>query len=391
MDAASTRALTHLGARLREIGYTAEGLQRRLGIVYPDDVGPLNRAPALERLRDDRSSAATAMRLFFLEGDALERNVARVLSRPLYDELLRSGLFQCRDGSARARLRIDAAGDQYFMADCRFRPGTPRVLGLSGGGPVYPPGSDSLMLRDALVAPQARRILDLCTGSGVQALRFAPGGARIVAVDLNARAAAMARLNAHLNGANNVDVRVGDLYAPVRGEQFDLIIANPPFVVSPYARGPAYHSGGKLGDRVLRRIIAGWSTRLSEGGRAFAITHRALRAGEDMAAVARAWFRHFPGRALVLVLERGTAVDLAAAQALFALRQGLAAYGREVARWVDHLRRLRVATIAVLLVVAERTGPPDIEVVEAQARVLPVPLTPSVADRISRWLASPRT
>lgn len=387
MDTAITRVLADLGARLREVGYTAEALQQRLGIVYPDDVGPLNRAPALERLRDDRSPAATAIRLFFLEGDAAERNMVRVLSRPLYDELLRSGLLHCRDGSVRARLRIDAAGDQYFMADCRFRPGTPRVLGLSGGDPVYPPSSDSLMLRDALVAPQACRILDLCTGSGVQALRFAAGAARVVAVDVNVRAAAMARLNARLNAASNIDVRVGDLYAPVQGERFDLIIANPPFVVSPYGRGPAYHSGGKFGDRVLRRIIAGWSTRLSEGGRAFAITHRALRAGEDMAAVARAWFRHFPGRALVLVLERGTAVDLAAAQALFALRQGLAAYGREVARWVDHLRRLRVATIAVLLVVAERKGPRDVEVVEAQPRVLPVPLTPSVGDRINHWFA----
>jgi carbamoyltransferase len=195
----------------------------------------------------------------------------------------------------------------------------------------------------------------------------------------------MVRLNAQLNDAANVEVRVGDLYAPVGGEQFDLIVANPPFVASPYIGGPAYHSGGAAGDTVLRRIIAGWGTRLAGGGRAFAITHRALRAGEDIEAVAGGWFRNFPGRGLVLILERGTAVDLAAAQALFALRQGLAAYGREVTRWIDHLRRLRVRAVVVLLIVAEKRGEQQLEVIEAQPRTLPIPLTPPVSERIANW------
>jgi len=392
--------LQALRARLSEAGYTPTALKQGLGITYPDDVGLLNRTPALERLRDDRSPAGSLIRLLFLEGAEPERRVAGVLSRKLYGELLRCGLLQRSDGGVRAQLRIDPVADQHFIADRRFRPGTTRAFGLPGRDPVYPPSSDSLILRDAILAPDARRVLDLCTGSGVQALRLAPGAEahgtethraethraeRIVAVDLNPRAAAMARLNAQLNGITNLDVRVGDLYAPVGSEQFDLIIANPPFVASPYASGPAYHSGGNVGDTVLRRIIAGWSTRLARGGRAFAITHRALRAGEDVETVARAWFRSFPGRVLVLILERGTAVDLAAAQALFALRQGLAAYGREVTRWIDHLRRLRVSTVAVLLIAAERRDEQQLEVIEAQPRMLPIPLTLPVTDRIANW------
>jgi methylase of polypeptide subunit release factors len=382
--------LLDLRTRLSAAGYTPDALKRSLGITYPDDIGLLNRAPALERLRDDRSPSGTLMRLLFLEGAEPERRVAGVLSRRLYEQLLRCGLLHRSSRGVRAQLRIDAVADHYLIADRRFRPGRTRAFGLPGRDPVYPPGSDSLILRGAIFAPDARRVLDLCTGSGVQALRLADsaeacGAKQIVAVDINPRAAAVARLNAQLNGATNVDVRVGDLYAPVGGAQFDLIIANPPFVASPYAGGPAYHSGGAVGDAVLRRIIAGWRTRLARGGRAFAIAHRALRAGEKIEAVARAWFRDFPGRSLVLIIECGTAVDLAAAQAQFALRGGVEAYGREVRRWADYLRRLRVSTVAVLLIVAERTDEQHIEVIEAQPRLLPIPLTPPVADRIAAW------
>jgi methylase of polypeptide subunit release factors len=393
--------LQALRARLSAAGYTPETLKRSLGITYPDDIGLLNRTPALERLGSDRGAAGILMRLLFLEGAEPERHVAGALSRELYRDLLRCGLLQRSGDGVRAQLRIDAVDDQYFIADRRFRPGTTRAFGLPGRDPVYPPSSDSLILREAILAPAARCVLDLCTGSGVQALRLAHSAKthsakthsakthsakQIVAVDLNPRAAAMARLNAQLNGAANIEVRVGNLYAPVAGGQFDLIVANPPFVASPYASGPAYHSGGRVGDTVLRRIVSGWRTHLASGGRAFAIAHRALRAGEDIEAVAQGWFRNFPGRGLVLILERGTAVDLAAAQALFALRQGLAAYGREVTRWSHHLRRLRVCAVVVLLIVAEKTSLQHLEVIEAQPRVLPIPLTPSVADRVTGWL-----
>jgi carbamoyltransferase len=238
--------------------------------------------------------------------------------------------------------------------------------------------------------PPGASVLDLCTGTGVQALQQADKADRIIAVDINPRAAAIARINAQLNGVPNVTVRVGDLYAPLRRgrlrERFDVIIANPPFVASPYAAAASYHSGGATGDRVLQRIVAGFDAHLSEGGRAFAITHLALRHGESVEAVSARWFKSFPGRAVILVLETGTAVDLAAAQSLFALERGLAAYGREVHRWVTYLRRHRIDRVTLLLMVAERDGHRALEVVDAQQRVLPIPLTRSPAERVREWL-----
>ncbi len=368
-----------LAPRLRAAGYTADTLQRLLHIAVPDDVGLLNHAPALHRAAAaDGSAAATLVRLFFLEADEPYRRVAAALTRRGCDDLVATGLLQRRGPVLRARLRIDPVGEQYIIADRRFR--------ASGRNPVYPPSSDSLLLRDAIGAAGAQRTLDLCTGSGIQALHLAAHAERVTAVDINPRAAAVTRLNAQLNGIGNLDVLVGDLYAPVRAQQFDLIIANPPFVSSPYETGPAYHSGGPTGDRVLRRIIAGFGTHLRPSGRAFAISHVGLRAGEDLPAVAGRWFSNFPGRALVLLLESGTSVDLAAAQALFALRRGLASYAAEVTRWVSYLQRHRIERVALILVVAERSDRRGLDVVEASSRVLPIPLTPPPTERIAKWL-----
>lgn len=81
----------------------------------------------------------------------------------------------------------------------------------------------------------AHRFLDLCTGSGVIAISLAREypAAQVVATELSPEAAAIARRNAERNQvAARVDVRVGDLFAPVAGERFDLIAANPPYIAS---------------------------------------------------------------------------------------------------------------------------------------------------------------
>ena len=382
-----------LRCRLQKSGYTPGALQSLLHITNCDDVGVLNHVAALERIARDPAPEAMLTRLFFLENDAPARDVVAVLSAALCRKLVGAGVLRRRGDRLSARVRIDPVRHQYCVADRRFRSVDRGALHLHGKDPVYPPSSDSMLLRDAVVVPQGASVLDLCTGTGVQALQQADKADRIIAVDINPRAAAMTRVNAELNGAANLTVRVGDLYSPVRRERlrerFDVIIANPPFVASPYTAAASYHSGGATGDRVLRRIIAGLDSHLSEGGRAFAVTHLALRHGESVETVSARWFKSFPGRAVILVLETGTAVDLAAAQSLFALDRGLVAYGREVHRWVSYLRRHRIDSVTLLLIVAERSGQSALEVLDAQQRVLPIPLTRPPAERIQEWLRPP--
>jgi carbamoyltransferase len=378
--------LTRLGKRLRAAGYGPEALRERLGVALPDDVGLLNQAPACARLRDDTSSAAAAIRLFYLEADEPVAGLRRILPPIEQAELARAGLLAARGGRVRARLRLDAYRTLYLLADRRLRAPDLAALRLPRGDMVYPPGSDSTLLADVVPERADEAVLDLCTGSGIQALAVAPRARRVVAVDIGARAVAMARLNARLNGAGAVEVRSGDLYAPVHGERFDLILANPPFVPAP-ERGPAYHSGGPRGDRVLRRVVAGLGAHLRDGGRALIVSHLAVRRRESVASAMQPWVRSFDGRLLALILETGTPVDLAAAQSLFALDDGFAAYGREVRRWVAYLERHHIGGIALLLIAAERGGTPGLEVVEAFQRTLPLPLSKPPGTLIAEWLA----
>jgi release factor glutamine methyltransferase len=124
----------------------------------------------------------------------------------------------------------------------------------------------------------ALRVADVATGSGVLAVTLARelGQATVVATDVSGAAAAVARDNAaRLGVADRVEVRVGDLLAPLAGEVFDLLISNPPYVRSPDIEGLTREvrceprlalDGGADGLACLRRIVAGAAAHLAPGG-----------------------------------------------------------------------------------------------------------------------------
>jgi ribosomal protein L3 glutamine methyltransferase len=121
-------------------------------------------------------------------------------------------------------------------------------------------------------------VLELCTGSGCLAIIAADvfAGARIDAVDLSADALAVAERNvADYRLQERISLLKGDLFAPVAGRTYDLIIANPPYVAAEvvetfppeYAAEPAMaHLGGTDGLDLVRRIIRGAKAHLAAGG-----------------------------------------------------------------------------------------------------------------------------
>jgi release factor glutamine methyltransferase len=83
--------------------------------------------------------------------------------------------------------------------------------------------------RHDLLKPRSR-VLDLGTGSGAGAVAAARAGCEVVAVDINPDAVRNTRINALLNQVEcHVDARHGDLFAPVAGERFDVVLFNPPY------------------------------------------------------------------------------------------------------------------------------------------------------------------
>jgi methylase of polypeptide subunit release factors len=138
----------------------------------------------------------------------------------------------------------------------------------------------------------AGRALDLGTGSGVGALAAARRGYRVVAVDLNPAAVAAARANAAVAGlADAVEVRHGDLFAPVRGERFDLVLLNPP-----YFRGAPRDDADRAwrSDDVPERFAAGLAGALAPGGGALVVLSTDGEGDSLLAALAGAGFHARP-------------------------------------------------------------------------------------------------
>jgi release factor glutamine methyltransferase len=123
---------------------------------------------------------------------------------------------------------------------------------------VYEPGEDSLLLAENLKSMACDSVLDMGSGVGLLAL-VASGKARsVLGVDINPTAVETAKENARLNGILNVRFKVSDLFENIRrGEGFDLIVFNPPYlpVREKDALGLAW-SGGRGGLEVVERFIA---------------------------------------------------------------------------------------------------------------------------------------
>jgi methylase of polypeptide subunit release factors len=145
-------------------------------------------------------------------------------------------------------------------------------------------GGASLTLAGLQFERPSARTLDLGTGCGIQAMHASRFSGQVIATDISRRALDYARFNADLNGIANIEFRFGSMFDPVRGEQFDLIVSNPPFVITPRAEGiPAYEyrDGGLVGDAIVAAVIAGAGTHLRAGGVAQLLGNWEYRAGED--------------------------------------------------------------------------------------------------------------
>jgi methylase of polypeptide subunit release factors len=99
----------------------------------------------------------------------------------------------------------------------------------------------------------------------VQALLAARHVVRAVGTDTNPRALSFASLNAILNGIENLELLEGSFYEPVSNREFDLVLSNPPFVISPETRF-LYRDAGVRGDAASEHVIRGMPRHLREGG-----------------------------------------------------------------------------------------------------------------------------
>jgi hypothetical protein len=129
-------------------------------------------------------------------------------------------------------------------------------------------GDDSIALASHLTPPPGGRCLDLCTGSGIQALVCSSHSREIIGVDLQKRAVEVATINTYLNMLEDrVSIRNGNLYNPVEGEKFDLICANPPLLPAPSnLKAPIVADGGEDALGITYQILQGLVDHLNPNG-----------------------------------------------------------------------------------------------------------------------------
>jgi release factor glutamine methyltransferase len=143
-------------------------------------------------------------------------------------------------------------------------------------------------LNRAEVVPRGSRVLDLGSGSGVAGIAAAKRGCRVVAADINPAAVRCTRINALINDVD-IDIRQGDLFAPVLQERFDVVLFNPP-----YYRGvprDALDQAWRATD-VIERFASELSDHLEAAGHALLVLSSDGDGGEFLGALERSGFAH---------------------------------------------------------------------------------------------------
>ncbi|WP_199815702.1 class I SAM-dependent methyltransferase [Streptomyces griseus] len=299
-----------VAARLRDAllraSFTADGLLDLLGAPAYAALARSETVPALRATRGDTPLEAL-VRLFLLQQPVPHARVEGVLP---VDECVESGWLVRVGGDSKVSGATGASGnsggdvaatvdvrpyggpdgeDWFIVSDLGCAVGGAGGIGSRDEGVVLGVGGASMTLAGITVRTPVSCALDLGTGSGIQALHAAQHATRVTATDLNPRALHITALTLALSGAPAADLREGSLFEPVRDDEtFDLVVSNPPFVISPGAR-LTYRDGGMGGDDLCRTLVQQSGERLNEGGFAQFLANWQHVEGEDWQDRLRAW------------------------------------------------------------------------------------------------------
>lgn len=262
-----TPAQVQTATRLRQIfleaGFTADGV---LGLLGASAYAALARdefVPARRVLQDKAGLLVDLVRLFIVD-EVLD---AHDLSEGFPVAELRS--LDLIEGGEQIHAVVDVRPygepdtDWYVVSDhsagrgarSRHEVAVDHVLGVGGA---------SLTLARITPRIPVDRALDIGTGCGVQALHLSRHSRDVVATDNNPRALLCAQLTAALSGYR-WDLLEGSFLDPVVGETFDLIVSNPPFVISPGHRY-TYRDSGLAADELGRQLVGRIPQYLRPGG-----------------------------------------------------------------------------------------------------------------------------
>lgn len=242
---------------LDTIGFTRNNLTD-LGLLGRENV-PRAKV-AIKSVGVDRRLIAL-IELFMLAGGIERERALDALGATLVESLLGLRVLVSEGSTLRSQVCILPLNDKLTVRD--FEP-------FETGKPMHVDHVPSVSTSTALVSEMTVRVpcgraLDLGCGSAYHALLASAHAREVVATDINPRCLNFAAATMRLNGVTNVDLRLGSLLEPVRGELFDLIACNPPFVISPGTE-LIFRDAGLRGDQVSETLISSFADMLADNG-----------------------------------------------------------------------------------------------------------------------------
>jgi Methyltransferase small domain len=343
--AESPQAAVELAWSLRDAGYEPHRIQQRL--ATGDQL--LARSPELPsylRRLGDADELAVLLRLFLL---------GVPVTRARLDELVGTQLLA---GLAGAGLLVQDA--EVVHGAARLVPHDELLIASDHAGAAeahadHVPGvhRPSVALAHLTVRGQGERALDLCTGNGIQAILLAAHAEHVVATDVNVRALAYAAFNAALNGAANVETRPGSFFEPIEGEQFDLIVANPPYVVSPESTY-LFRDGGMSGDAVSEHVVRATPAALAPGAFASVLIAWALDP-DDPAERPQNWLEGSGCDAFLLHTSTDDPIETATVWNRDLLDRP-ESYAEALDRWLAYYRELGIEHLGYACLVLRKRG-----------------------------------
>jgi methylase of polypeptide subunit release factors len=331
---------------LTKANYTEQSICKLLGIEHLGRLREMRLPVMLRRTAGDGPLPAL-VRMFVL-GQPVELSAARQAIAPMsLEEWKTFGLIEVADSRASACFQLRCYRDLIFAYDfVRRAKGGLRKDFVMGVSP------SSLVLAGMTVRRKSAATLDLGFGCGIQAILAAPHSERVIGVDCNPRAATLARLNANLNDITNIDFREGDMFAPARGEKFDLIVSNPPFIISPENRHFFLNSGLE-GDEICRRIVKETPQFLNEGGYCVMNANWAVVEGQEWRERLAGWFEGAGCHALVFAQSMRELGEYAA-DLIEVGNNEEEEHARLFGEWMEYYAKRRITAIGQGVIIMRR-------------------------------------
>ncbi|GAA1192290.1 N5-glutamine methyltransferase family protein [Brevibacterium paucivorans] len=264
--------------------FTPAGLRELWGADIDDALTRNNAAPARWFLTG-RTDPLSVLANLFVCAATMDAEVVRTsLGTHLFDSAAATGALLERAGTVHAPFALRAIEVPPGLSDPADEPApdsTPDHIWLFSdhgtltrdepvnGDFVLGVGGAGRTLLNITPRTLVHTALDLGTGCGIQAIALARHCDHVIATDISPRALAFTRANATLNGAHNIETRQGSLFEPTP-EQFDLIVSNPPFVITPQGHTTTleYRDGGHTGDQLMRTLLTQLPDHLPTSGTA---------------------------------------------------------------------------------------------------------------------------